>query len=586
MGSKEKLSFGSVEGNGFDFRPAITLLVLVFGFGAILIKLFVLQIIEGPSIAEKAQENTTFILHQNAPRGIIYDREKRVIVSNKQSPSVIIIPSVVLGKDVSNIAKSLAIIINKPTSYVLEKLKKLDENDSRPHEAKWLQNLKLEQLAAIYEHQYDLPGVLVQQHSARHYVYGDLLAHVLGYTGKISEEELNSRSHRDLHDIVGKYGIEKVFDSVLRGKSAKKRIRINRFGQPTERVSFYDSAKTQTGTDITLTIDLDMQRAAEKAMDDKGFSGAIVMIKAKTGEVLALVSRPSFSPKTFTGNVDEKEWQRIQSQKVFLNRAISAYPPGSIWKPYVLLAALETNAVKPTEKFKVGPAHYIGRTRFGDWTDKRGIFTLQKSLAWSRDTAFYQMGERMSDSDITKYGMLYGAGKLTGLELQDEQKGIVPNAEWKQKVLNNHWYPGNTLHYSIGQGYLLLTPAQAARMVAGIANKTELPSLNLIRQIGNQLPAEPKNVKLPVSQDKLKIVLEGMEECVDSGTCQIVKMPGIKLAGKTGSAESASYKKTHGWFIAYGPTENPEIAIAAFAEGAGHGGSVAAPMALEVMKAY
>ncbi|MDX1920146.1 MAG: penicillin-binding transpeptidase domain-containing protein, partial [Candidatus Caenarcaniphilales bacterium] len=386
----------------------------------------------------------------------------------------------------------------------------------------------------------------------------------------------------------GKFGLEKIFDNTLRGVDAYKRIRVNRQGQPIERVDLDEvtNVKTQSGTDITLTIDLDLQRAAEKAIGDKGFNGAIILIDARSGEIYALVSKPSFDPNVFTSSVSGDLWKIINSKKTFLNRAISAYPPGSIWKPAVLLAALETKAVKPGDKFKVSGAFYLGRTRFGDWTNKTGIMGLQTSLAWSRDTAFYQMARKMTDKDITRIGKMFGAGKGTGIELNSESHGSVPDKEYKAKYLNSQWYPGNTLHYSIGQGFLLMTPAQAVRMAAGIGNGEFIPNLHLVRQVGNQLPKTSRHDTIKALPENLQIVKEGMKECVDSGTCQIVKMPGITISGKTGSAEAPPNRKTHGWFIGYSPAENPEIAIAVFAEAAGHGGAVAAPMAKDVILAY
>lgn len=570
----------------FDFKAVFTFWILVLSFLSILIKLYYLQIIQGPNYIEQAQENTTFILSQTAPRGIIYDRDKKVLASNKQSSSLIILPSIVLNRNFYKISDLLGVILKKEPYKIRQQLQKLNKNDSRPFTLQT--NLTLEQVSAIYENQLELPGVTVQQNSARFYAHGQLLSHVLGYTGKISPEELKRNPERRMNDIVGKFGLEKIFDNVLRGIDASKRIRVNRLGQPVERVDLDEvaSAKTQSGTDITLTIDLDLQRAAEKAIDAKGFNGAVVLIDARSGEIYSLVSKPSFDPNLFTSSVSGELWKNINSKKTFLNRALSAYPPGSIWKPVVLLAALESKAVKAGDKFNVSGAYYLGRVRFGDWTSKTGVMGLQTSLAWSRDTAFYQMARKMTDKDITKWGKVFGAGKASGIEFNSESHGSVPDKEYKAKYLKSQWYPGNTLHYSIGQGFLLMTPAQAVRMAAGIGNGEFIPDLHLIRQMGNQLPKTGRHDSIKASPENLQIVKEGMKECVDSGTCQIVKMPGISIAGKTGSAEAPPNRKTHGWFIGYSPAENPEIAIVVFAEAAGHGGAVAAPVAKEVILAY
>lgn len=562
----------------------ISFWILIFAFLALVGRLFYLQILQSGSYKEQVQQNTTYVLTLAAPRGIIYDREHRVLASNKQSASIIILPSVVHKHNLKKISEVLALILDKKSAEILQKLENLNEKDSRPFTLQT--NLTLEQVAAIYENRFILPGITVQQQSARHYNYGSLLAHVLGYTGKISAEELKNNSDRKLNDVVGKYGLEKLLDKELRGKDAYKRIQTNRHGQPIENVNLDEvsSAQPKSGKDITLTIDLDLQKLAEEKMKD--LRGAIVIVDVRTGEVLALVSKPSFDPNLFTSKVSSTLWKEMNSKQAFLNRALSAYPPGSIWKPLVLLAALETQAVKPKEKFKVSGAYYLGNFRFGDWTNSSGIFNLQKSLAWSRDTAFYQMAVRMSDKDITNWGKHLGAGQKTGIELKDESIGCLPDEKWKAKNLKQVWYPGYTLNYSIGQGFLLLTPAQAARLTAGIAMGNHTPKLHIIKQIGNQLPPKPSFHSFQANSENLQVVHEGMFECVESGTCQATKIPGLQIAGKTGSAEVAFSKKTHGWFVAYTPYKNPEIALVIFTEAAGHGGSVAAPLAKDIIALY
>lgn len=574
----------SSQARGYDSKITVSFWILVLSFFAIVSRLFFLQVILGTSYKEQAQENTTYILTQAAPRGIIYDREHRVLASNKQSPSVVILPSIVLSHNLNLISRKLAQILNESPSKIKQELLKLNKNDAKPFTFRT--NLTLEEVASIYENQFDLPGITVQQQSARHYVNGSVLAHVLGYTGEVNASEMKDNADRKFHDIVGKYGIEKVFDLDLRGENAYKRIRVNRHGQPVERIDLDDvsSAKSKSGKDITLTIDLDLQRVAEESM--KNMNGAVVVSDIRTGEVLVLVSKPGFDPNLFTSKVSGQLWQEINSKQTFINRAISAYPPGSIWKPLVMLVALEKKVVKPGDKIPVSGAYYMGSTRFGDWTSATGIFTLQKALAWSRDTAFYRMAIHMSDKDITSWGKKFGAGQKTGIELQGESKGLVPDEKWKAKHLKSKWYPGYTLHYSIGQGYLLLTPVQVVRMLSGLATGNTVPRLHIVKQLGNQLPHKVSASHFEVSEAAYRVVREGMIECVDSGTCQATKLPNIRMAGKTGSAEAPPFKRTHGWYAGYAPVDNPEIAIVVFGEAAGHGGAVSAPVAKQVLLAY
>ena len=557
-------------------------------FISIFARLFFLQVKQGPAYLEQARENTTHTITQTSPRGIIYDREHRVLASNKQSASAMVLPSVVLGHDVDRIVHLLSNIVKKSESEIRKDLDKLKKDDSRPFPI--ANNLTLEQVATIYENQYELPGVMVQQQSARYYANGESSAHVLGYTGKISPSELENNPDREMNDIVGKYGIEKLFDSTLRGASSHKRIKINRQGQPTEPISFDDDLldKNRAGKDIVLTIDLDLQQVAEQKM--KGMKGAVVMIDVNTGEILTLVSQPSFDPNLFAAGINPTAWKVLNAKNVLMNRAISAYPPGSIWKPLVLLAALESGAVKPGERFSVSGAYFMDGFRFGDWTSKIAVMGLTTCLAWSRDTAFYQMGRRMNDRDITEWGKRLGAGRATGIEFKGESNGSLPDEIWKAKAkLRNSrfaWYKGNTLHYSIGQGPLLVTPAQAVRIAAGIATGNRTPKIHLVKQIGDKLPGKPSFDTFRTSPELIKIVHDGMSECIESGTCQASKLKGVKVAGKTGSAEAPPNPRTHGWFIAYAPADKPEVAIVAFGEAAGHGGAVAAPIAKEVLQKY
>jgi penicillin-binding protein 2 len=276
----------------------------------------------------------------------------------------------------------------------------------------------------------------------------------------------------------------------------------------------------------------------------------------------------------------------LLSQKVFLNRALLGYVPGSIWKPVTLITALDAMAVKPNERFHVNEAFYLGMTRFGDWTSKEGTLSLEECLAWSRDTAFYQIGRRLTPEQIKKWGVKLGAGRKTGIELLGEEKGIVPDEKWKKEKLHEPWYPGNTLHYAIGQSFLLVTPTQAARMYSGIATGAKLPRLQLIKKIYDHEKSLQGPETFQIDQNLLQVVKKGLEMCIESGTGQAAKLEGIKVAGKTGSAEVHSIGKTHGWFAAYAPADKPEVVVIAITEKAGHGGTVAAPIVKKILEEY
>lgn len=568
---------------------------IIFCFSLVLLRLAYLQIVKGASYREEARQSASFIpVISNAPRGVIYDREGRVLASNKKYNSLIVLPSVLLAhrSKLNNICRTLSKILKESEYELREKLENLKSDDSRPFTL--YKDLTFEQVVALSEHHQELFGITVQHQDARYYMYGDMFAHTIGYTGTVSKEELEGEyKNLSLNDIVGKYGLEKVFDHYLRGKSTPKVIRVDRQGQPIEEVdvkSLSEDESSKPGKSLTLTLDLDMQKVAYEALGE--MKGAAIMIDAKTGEVLALVSKPAFDPNMFTTKLSGSQWSKLNSANLFLNRALSSYPPGSIWKPIVLLAALQAGAVKPGDMIPVSGGYYLGSHRFGDWTGQTGIFTLQKVLAWSRDTAFYRMADQaqprhVTDTQITYWGKKAGAGKRTGLELEDESSGLIPDKEWQKKHLDGIWRPGYSLNYSIGQGYLLVTPAQAVRMAAFFGNKGKTPKLRLLKQVAQKEYYKSAEIdEAQVDNEFMKIVREGMTECVESGTCAITRVPWTTSAGKTGSAEAPPHKRTHGWYICFSPVEEPEIAIAVFGEGAGHGGSVSAPVAKKMLEAY
>jgi penicillin-binding protein 2 len=266
---------------------------------------------------------------------------------------------------------------------------------------------------------------------------------------------------------------------------------------------------------------------------------------------------------------------------------MSGYPPGSVWKAITLLAALENKVVKPDTKLQVGAGISLGGFFFGDWTKTSGLFDLVKCLAWSRDSAFYQMGLKLTPEQIKEWGVKFGAGRPTGLELRHESAGLVPDSEWKMRVCHEKWYPGNTLHMSIGQTYVQLTPAQGARIYAGIGNRGRVPDLHFVTKIGDRQIPPPKMEYVKTHKEYLDVVLAGLKAVIASGTGGATKLGSVEVAGKTGSAEAPpAGSKTHAWFCCYAPAEKPRIAISCFVEHGGHGGSAAAPIAKAILEKF
>lgn len=561
-------------------------ITLIIAF-VLISRLFYLQIFKYKTFTERAQYSTSRISILVAPRGIIYDRNGKVLATNRQSISIVAYPNKLKTKEEKiKVYRVLEKILKTKSERVKQRFLNLPEDAALP--IRLISDISIEEAIQIVEKQFLLPGVSIQQEPIRYYPNESLASHVLGYTAQIDENELNNRPERKLGDIVGKFGIEKLFDDILRGKDGKTIVEVDRFGKPIypDLDRGIIEINPTSGKNIQLTIDLDLQKATEEAIKTAGFNAAVVAVNPNTGEVLALASYPNYDPNIFTKPLPSNLWNDLISKKAFLNRALLGYVPGSIWKPVTLIAGLASMAVKPNEIFHVSGAVYLGSTRFGDWTGKEDNLNLVQALAWSRDTAFYQIGKRLTPEQIRYWGKKLGGGKKTGIELLGEEKGIVPDSKWKKKNLKEDWYPGNTLHYSIGQSFLLITPIQAARIYSGIATGSTVPRLHVVKKINEYIKPPENQDKYNLDPALMKIVKDGLETCVESGTGGASMIELAMVSGKTGSAEVPGSHKTHGWFASYAPSENPEIVVVVFAEKAGHGGSVAAPIAKKVYEYY
>jgi penicillin-binding protein 2 len=559
--------------------------VIVLAVSTLIARLCWLQILHNGYYKSQAIENSSRVTFLRAPRGIIYDRHGNLLATNKQSLSLIAVPIQI--DHAQDLANRLAKVLDKPAPEVLAALLKAKASGSvLPVVIE--RDLDVETVGKFYDQQLFLPGIDILPDISRNYTQGELTAHVLGYCGQITQSQLKRHEERRMGDIVGQDGIERLYDSQLRGVDGEQRVRVNANGKSlsAETAKPTVTKVAQGGQPIVLSIDLDLQRAAYDALGER--SGAVVAVDPQTGEVLAMVSRPSYDPNVFTRKITPAVWKRINApDHPLFNRAMSGYPPGSIWKAITLLAALENHVVAPDTKLQVSGGISLGGFFFGDWTKTSGLFDLVKCLAWSRDSAFYQMGLKMTPEMIKEWGVKFGAGRPTGLELRHESAGLVPDSEWKQRVCHEKWYPGNTLHMSIGQTFIQLTPAQGARIYAGIGNRGKIPGLHFVKKIGDRQIPIPKMETVKTHKEYLEVVLAGLKAVVASGTGGASKVGGIEVAGKTGSAEAPpAGSKTHAWFACYAPADKPRIAICVFVEHGGHGGSAAAPIAKPILDKF
>lgn len=566
-------------------KASCLLVLVVLAMSALTARLVWLQVIQSRYYKTKAVENSTRVTFLRAPRGIIYDRHGTMLATNKQTLSMVAIPSQL--EDIDDLSRRLTKIVDMNYHEIHDRLETAKLADSvLPVVIDT--DLDVALVSRFFERKLDLPGIDIMPDVSRNYPHGELLAHVLGYCGQISQTELDRRPERHMGDVIGKDGVENIYDRQLRGVDGEQRIRVNASGQNLSRETAHPvvAVEAEPGLPIVTSLDIELQKAAYDALGDR--RGAVVACDPQTGEVLVMVSRPSFDPNSFTRRITPDVWKRLNApDHPLFNRALSAFPPGSIWKAITMMAALDKKVVKPDTKLHVSGGISLGGFTFHDWTSAGGYFDLVKCLAWSRDTAFYQMALKLKPEDIKEWGVKFGAGRPTGLEYPNERKGLVPDSAWKERVYHEKWYPGNTLHMSIGQTYCQVTPAQACKMYGGIGMKGKIPELHLAVKIGDRQIPPPRTETVKIKKEYLDVVLNGLKAVVASGTGGATRLGNVEVAGKTGSAEAPpTGSKTHAWFACYAPADKPRIAICAFVEHGGHGGSTAAPIARAVLEKF
>lgn len=544
-------------------------------------RLYHLQLAEGDTFLKRAEGNRLRVIPQTAPRGVIKDRHGRVLASNRLSYSLALYPSKMTREQIDQVLARLKALVNIDIADAKKKLERLGYHS--PHPIKIRNDLDSRTIALVAENQGDLPGVSIEPDTIRYYPHGRLAAHMLGYTGEITDDELTRLKDHPYRqgDVIGKTGIERVHDTKLRGTDGSRQVEVDARGRPGQTLRIIPAIP---GEDMQLYLDLDLQRVAEAALDEKKLTGAIVALNPQNGEILALASRPAFDPNIFSRKVKAHEWKELQEANYpFVNRALSAYPPGSIYKIPMAMAALASGKATPGRLFQSTGSLRVGNRIFHDWyAPGFGTVDLVKSLQWSIDTVYYQLGVEMGPDTMAKHARDVGFGEPTGYELGGESAGLIPDRAWKKRVLKDKWWPGDSANVSIGQGWVSVTPMQAVVMTSAYANggKVVVP-----RVVDTGSPAPPPRKVLTWNPKHLEVVRKGLRLVVSEGTGTAVDVPGKSVSGKSGSAESGK-KKTHAWFVCYAPEKDASIAVVAFAEAAGHGGDIAAPMARKVLDQY
>jgi penicillin-binding protein 2 len=590
FGRDEKVSGSRLT--AVQYIILVVFLVLAYG-------LWRLQVVQSEFYAALAEKNKTREVPILAPRGKILDREGRVIVDNYPSFTALLLRD--STRDLSGDADLIAQGLHLDPKEVKERLRKFAGTPQyQPIYLK--EDITPDELAFIESHHNELPELDTIMAHRRLYPRNGFMAHLVGYVGEVSEQMLN-QARWELYnpgDVVGKSGVELQYNQVLMGKNGSRQVLVNSKGKE---VGELDEKPAVPGHNLKLTVDIDLQIAAEEAMGDK--NGAMVAMDPHTGEILAMVSRPTFDPNDFAVRISRGEWNKLVTDpdKPLLNKAIQAQlAPGSTFKILMSVAGWQENIAQTLNVHCNGGATFYGR-RFGCWVKSgHGAVDLTKAIYQSCDVFFYTLAEKLGIDRMSKYATMMGLGQKTGIDLPEEASGVMPSEEWKIRNFKQKWYAGETISVGIGQGAVATTPVQLMRAISAISMDGRMVVPHVASPTG--LPSEYLETHhytdvstIPIDPGGFNVITDAMARVLlPEGTAPSAHVPGVDIAGKTGSAQvvSLAVRAKHqnneslnqnGWFVGFTPRRNPDIVVAVLFEGGEHG-KLAARLATQVIKAY
>jgi len=575
-------------------RLAVASYIIVGMIGVLLIGFWKLQVIDADKYSSLAERNRVRYIPVIAPRGRMLDRDGRVLVDNRPAFSVLLLrddPALV-EKHLPSIADGLGIRLDDLRDQLAntKNLPKFQPIIIKP-------DASPADIAFIESHRSDIPVLEMISVSRRRYLPRGFLAHAAGYVGEVSEQQIEA-SNGKLRpgDFAGKTGLERQYNDLLQGTDGMRRVVVNSIGKEVERLSTQEAIP---GKQIQLTIDYDLQQIAEQSLGPR--PGAAVALDPRTGEVLAMVSHPALDPNDFAVRISADDWKNLNEdpQLPLLNRAIQAQlAPGSVFKIITATAMLEDK--NPPENFTAfcpGYATFYGR-QFKCWVygkSSHGVVGLHKAILESCDIFFYNVGMRLGIDRLSYYGSKLGLGHKTGIDLPSEEPGLMPSAEWAERVFHRKWYAGETISVSTGQGAVTTTPLQLARTIGGIAMGGVFKQPHLLKDapnVGEQ--------RFSLSEPTVEKITDAMYGVVneEGGTARNVRLPGIEVSGKSGTAQVIGYAtrekfgkqkkfEDNAWFVGYAPRRNPEIVVAVLVQESGkHGGEAAGPVVKDIIKVY
>lgn len=598
-------TFQKEIGPEFRWRTRLLTTIVLIVFLLLVGRLFFLQILQGERFTYLAENNRIRLKKIPGTRGMVFDRKGQLLVDSRPSYDLLFVPEDAAEPEPT--LRHLARLLGRDEGDFLELL---DKDKTRPpyEEIVLGRDIDWRYVVAVEAHQLDLSGVTLRIRPRRSYVSNSMAAHLLGYLGEISRNQLKTQRVKGygMGDEMGQFGLEKKWEEHLRGLSGGQQVEVDALGR---RVRVLHEVEDVPGHSVFLTLDRDLQETAHEALQGK--DGAIVALDVNSGAILALVSTPAFDPNVFARGISSEEWRALvrDQRHPLTNRTVQGqYPPASTFKIVLAIAALEEGLISPETRI-FDPGYYVvGNRTFRDWKKGgHGWVDLHKGIVESCDVYFYQLGQRLGIDRIAKYARLLGLGEKTGIELDDEKAGVIPDTEWKKMRFGQPWFPGETPSAAIGQGYVSVTPLQMANMMAAVANggilyrpwfvrKVESLDGKLIREYG------PERIRsLALKETTLNQIRRALTDVVNSGagTGGRARSDLVEIAGKTGTAQVAEMRggfikseqlpyliRDHAWFVAYAPADKPEIAVAVLVEHGGHGGAAAAPLSKKVIEKY
>ncbi len=587
-------------------RRSRLLLYVAFGVFALLLgRLYWLQVVESDRYRILSENNRLRLRTVHAPRGLILDRKGRAIAETQGSFDLVCSPVDVkdLEEEIGLLAEIVEFDVDE--NEVLDKIRSAKR--SNPYSSVTVaRDLRFEQVSVIEFNRESLPGFSVLVEAKRSYPYGTAFAHVLGYVGEASPEEIDQSEDGSpaMGDMVGKYGLERQMDNVLRGVNGGRKVEVDAAGRDQRLV---EEVPSRAGGAVYTSLDADLQVTAQEALGNR--AGAVIALVPRTGEVLAFYSGPSFDPNVFARGIRKADWQALNAdpRKPMQNKGLQGtYAPGSTVKPFLALTALEDKMWDKGKKVLCTGSYRLGNRVFRCWREKgHGSVDMYRAIVQSCDVYFYTLGLKLGPDRVAKLEKDAGLGTITGIDLPGERKGLVPDTEWKRTVAKERWYDYESVILGIGQGAIHLTPLEMAVGYAALATGGEVMRPRVVSKVIGKdgkvstfAPEMPR--KLQWNPENVEFIRKALAGVVnDYGTGGGAKLPGIVVGGKTGTAQVASVKgkmvksedlpyeiRDHAWFVAFAPVDDPRIVVAALVEHGGHGGSAAGPIVKAVMQEF